>query len=268
MLGRHPDLCALPELNLFVAGTLGELIDWENEVGTERGYMAGMRRTIAQLEFGKQSRETLESARAWLGEHRQWTTDRMFHWLVSRVAPRQIVDKSPRTAMARSSCQRLLATVPEGYYLHLTRHPVSSIRSLASNAKEQGPHISRFCARIWLDCQQTILDVTEKLDQRRGIRIRGEDLLRNSEKVLREIAFWLRLSTSHGEIEQMKHPEQWPFIHSLPGVPDSDTDPGFRANPCLQSIGLIPDLQEIRALDLGQALTEQIISVGRNLGYS
>jgi hypothetical protein len=267
MLGQHPNLYAFPELNLFLADTLGELIDWESEVGPERGYLGGLRRTIAQLEFGEQSAIALGGASDWLENRREWSTMRTFHCLVERVAPRAVVDKSTRTAMARRSCRRLLATVPNGRYLHLTRHPVASIRSLASKVREEGSHVNRFFAQVWLNCQQTIIELTETLEQQQTLRVRGEDLLGNPEQVLRDIALWLGLPASRHEIELMRHPERWSFAYSLPDLYQGDNDAGFLASPQLRPLEQGPDAEEISALDLGKGLTEQILSVGHKLGY-
>jgi hypothetical protein len=267
MLGQHPGLYAFPELNLFLTDTLGELIDWEREAGAERGYLLGLRRAVAQLECGEQSGEALESAGVWLTERRAWPTARVLDWLAQYVAARALVDKSPRTAMARRSCKRLKAMMPEGRYLHLVRHPVACIQSLVSTAGEQGSHVNCFFAQVWAACQQNIFELTESLERERVFRVRGEDLLGSPEATLREILTWLRLPAGSMEITQMKHPEGWPFAFPLPGEYGGDNDPGFLASPQLRAPEPMPAMEEVAALDLGKEITEQVLYLGRRLGY-
>lgn len=250
MLGQHPDLYSLPELNLFLTDTLGELLDWEGEVGPARGYLAGLKRSVAQIEFGEQSTRAIEYASNWVMKRRAWSTRQMFWWLVESTAPRSLVYKSPRMAMARSSSRRLVAAVPRGHYIHLTRHPVASICDLASQVEEKGSHVNRFFAQLWVTCQQTILETTESLEQQKSLRVKGEDLIGNPEKFLREIVFHLGLPVSCEDIERMKHPEQWPFAYSIPGLHDGDNDADFLANPRLRRNVLRPDAKRIWELDL------------------
>jgi len=268
MLGQHPDLYAFPELNLFAATSLGELIDLDNELGPNRGYTIGLSRAIAQLEFGHQTKSTVDDARRWLEQRRKWSTSRMFQWLKQRVAPRRAVDKSPRTALSGAACRRMFATIPEAHYIHLVRHPAASIRSLASTVRQQGSQVNRFFAQVWMDCQLSILEIMQTLDHRQTCRIRGEDLLNDPEPLLRELTLWLGLSISSDQIDAMKHPEQWYFAQSIPGVPDEDSDPSFRANPYLRKLGHLPSVQDIQELDVGKALVERIIRMSQELGYT
>lgn len=268
MLGQHPDLYALPELNLFLADTLGKLIDWEHEVGPERGYLDGLRSAIAQLQFGDQDVKALDRANAWMSDRREWSTSKVFRCLAERVAPRRVVDKSPRASMARSSCARLLARVPEGYYLHLTRHPAAAIRSLASKVDEQGSHVNRFFAQIWVNCQETLIAAMENLDSQHSLRVRGEDLLGSPEEVLREITLWLGLSAGRGEIQQMMTPRGWPVVRSGCGLQGGNDDTSSLPRLSLRTLDSIPNVRDLWSLDLGESLTMQVIQVGNKLGYT
>lgn len=49
----------------------------------------------------------------------------MFHYLAERVAPRQLVDKSP-TQGKPENLVRLQRMFPHANFLHLTRHPRST----------------------------------------------------------------------------------------------------------------------------------------------
>jgi hypothetical protein len=65
------------------------------------------------------------------------------------------------------------------------------------------------------------------------LRIRGEDLLSNSDEALRGIAGWLGLQTDGDAIKAMKHPERSPFACYGPPGARFGNDPVFLKNPAL-----------------------------------
>src|SRR5215472_5922625 len=74
MLGQHPQLYGLPELNLHLADTLGE---WWQKLGHRRFtrvHTNGVLRTVAQLYFGGQTEETVNQAQEWIQQRPSWST--------------------------------------------------------------------------------------------------------------------------------------------------------------------------------------------------
>ena len=268
MLGQHPGLYAFPELNLFLTDTLGELLDWDMRPATARQYVGGLTRAIAELEFGGQAAEPMERARDWLRARRGWQTDTVFHFLTARTAPRAIVDKSPRTSMTKAACMRAVSMVPDGRFLHLTRHPATSIRSLSSTVVDKGIHVNRAFAQIWVRCQQSILELTETLGCAQTLRVHGEEILRRPDEALGAVIDWLRLPRGADCIELMKHPERSPFAYSIPELCDSENDSEFLANPQLRQPGPELDCQTVSDLDLGMSLTKEVVEVALRLGYA
>lgn len=268
MLGQHPDLYAFPELNLFLTDTFAELLDWDDRPATARQYLGGLTRAIAELEFGGQDGERIECARDWLKTHREWQPHKIFRFLTARIAPKALVDKSPRTSMARTSCLRALAIVPDGRFIHLTRHPAASISSFCSTVPEKGSHVNRAFAQIWISCQQSILNLTETLKPAQTFLVHGEDIIRKPDETLGSVLDWLKLPSGVDIIELMKHPEMSPFAFSIPGLGASDNDAEFLTSPRLKQPAPEPDLETVSNLDLGKSLTEQVVGLARRLGYS
>ena len=263
MLGQHPELYAFPELNLFLTDKIATLIEWDERPETAGHYLGGLTRAIAELEFGGQGSESRTLAGQWLLDHRDWETRTIFRWLTSRVAPRSTIDKSPRTALARSSCQRA-TTMSTARFLHLVRHPVPTIQSLAATVGDEGPSVNRFFARLWVDCQTNILQALSKDAAHRACLVHGESVLQQPDRILPEITSWLGLSCGAAELQGMKHPERSPFAWHIPGLHDNDVDfldnPRFRVQPTRAA-------EPIARLDLGRTLTAAVLEVTSRLGY-
>jgi hypothetical protein len=72
MLGMHPQLYAVPELCLFMADSVAELLDIFRL--SQGPHVDGLLRTIAQLEFGAQQDGEIAAARGWLAQRSDWST--------------------------------------------------------------------------------------------------------------------------------------------------------------------------------------------------
>jgi len=83
MLGQHPGLVAVPELNLFNGQTV---LDWA--VQPQNQFLCdGLLRTVAQLVFGAQSAQTVAQALDWLKARSAWKAPQLFDHLRGLVAP-------------------------------------------------------------------------------------------------------------------------------------------------------------------------------------
>jgi hypothetical protein len=235
MLGQHPQLYGLPELNLTVADHLRPMVAFFRTV--RPASLHGLLRTIAQLQYGEQTDETIGQARSWLNQRLDWSTERMFHYLADEISPRGLVEKSPSMVMVRGSARRLRRTFPGAYYLHLTRHPwpaCHSIVKLISEADEKrGTRRAEQTdpERLWLHANENALEFVDRLPQGQGMRLRGEHLLSAPETFLPQITEWLGIRSDAEAIEAMKHPENSPFARLGPSSARYGGDPAFMQNP-------------------------------------
>lgn len=123
VLGQHPALYAVPELNLFLADTVGELLDIF-DMG-QGGHAHGLLRALAQLDFGGQTDEGVAQARDWLEARRAAAVGEVLQHLVQRVAPKCLVVPDAESALRPMDLQRLAAATPRIDCIHLLRHPWS-----------------------------------------------------------------------------------------------------------------------------------------------
>jgi hypothetical protein len=127
MLGQHPEMYGLPEVNLFVAETMEER---QAVVSHPRFSQHGLLRVVAQLFGGEQTVQTVAQAGRWIEQRadRPWFT--VLEELSERVAPRTLVDKSPRTVTRCEYMWRARRALPRARFIHLLRHPRGQGESL------------------------------------------------------------------------------------------------------------------------------------------
>jgi len=298
ILGQHPDLYGLPELNLFVADTVGDFLMLHRQKERPQG-LHGLKRTLAQLHAGVQTEETVMDARRWLNERQDWTTGQLYEYILEAVAPRIGVDKSPITVMRRDHMERAYAMFPQANFLHLTRHPVSAKRSIQdfftkrsevvrtkqpAEGKGQGhppsmadsfeklvqTHIDQVMDpfKLWLDTHRRIIDFTDQLPAGQSMRIQGEVLLSDPDLYLPQIAEWLGVRTDEEAVEAMKHPENSPYASLGPLGARFGNDVKFLKSPKLRQGKVIPPtLEDDQSLFLGQDYSSEIVDLGHLMGY-
>ena len=133
MVGQHPELTGLPELKLFCYETIGELDASLPSYWIERGIKhrsPGLVRAVAQFEFGSQTLDSIVRAQAWLQDRSHRPGAEVFDVLMERLSPRVAVEKSPENVASDTALDRLVSAYPRARYLHLTRHPVTTQRSV------------------------------------------------------------------------------------------------------------------------------------------
>jgi hypothetical protein len=227
MLGQHPDLYGLPELKLFAYRTLAELDaslpSYAKAMGaTHRS--PGLVRAVAQLGFGRQVQETVVEAKAWLAERGAWSGAAIFDVVQSWVAPRRAVQKSPEDVDSAASLSRMSSSYPRACYIHLTRHPTTSIRSMCDHWARTVPggtvpSLMQACIGTYVQTHRRILEFGRSVGEQRLLRVKAEEILNHSDVWLGTIVRWLSLDDGPQAIEAMKHPERSPF--STPGPPGS-----------------------------------------------
>jgi hypothetical protein len=252
MLGRHPDLYAFPELALFRRPTLGDMLadppGWRGQPTKLR--LGGLYRALAQLHDGRQTEETIARSIAWVDARRSWTPGDVLDHLFGLVAPRISIEKSPENSSREDYLARLLASFPRARYIHLTRHPVTTVGSMHSVWHDRGywkvpPELfHHFCLGIWYHQHLRIQKLFERLPPDRALLVRSEELTNSPAVVLPSVCRWFGVDPSEESVEQMLHPEDSPYAQIGPAGALGGADSGF-----LRAPKLLP-VEEPDSLDL------------------
>jgi hypothetical protein len=279
MLGQHPQLYGLPEVNLPVAETMRER---EGVIQRPPWSEHGLLRAVAQVLGGEQTTRSVELAREWVGIRADCSCVSVFSELAELVQPRRLVDKSPRNVTQVEYLRRIHAAFPGARFLHLVRHPRGQGESVAklggavaANAlggMDHGtdPPTVDF-QKAWYRLNVNILVFLAGVPRDQQLRMRGEDLLADPDRQLRILAEWLGLRADVDAIEAMKHPEASPY--ACPGPPGArfGNDPGFLEDPALRPRnGSRPEPVLDGPLswrDDGAEFTDEVRALARELGY-
>lgn len=278
ILGQHPELAGLPELKLFAYPTIGELEAslpgfWIGRGLTHRS--PGLVRALAEHLFDGQSAAALAQARAWLGVRSRWSGADVLDLLLERLQPRIAVEKSPETVETDDPLARAAAAYPRARYLHLTRHPVATQRSIQAHLNSILPghgDADQPMAGIaaWFATHRRILRFVETLPTDRYLRIRAEDVLNNMRASLALVAGWLGIRTDPAAIEAMTHPEASPFAGFGPaesGV-GGGSDPAFLRDPVPHPVPAPDALEPPSGWLAGEAAWARVVALANLLGYS
>ena len=277
MIGQHPELVGLPELKLFCYETVRELETSLPPFWIERGIKhrsPGLVRAIAQFEFDGQKCDSLALAQAWLRDRWHWSGAQVFDVLLERLRPRVAVEKSPENLETDGALNRLTSAYPRARYLHLTRHPVATQRSLQEHWNRIVPGYSlpgqpMSGIASWVEVHCRILRLAATLPGNRYLRVRAEDVLNNTRAQLRAIAAWLGIRADENAIEAMTHPEASPFASF--GLEGSGItgghDPKFLRDPTPRPVDVLHTLDPPPGWVEHSSLWQIAVEVANRLGY-
>jgi hypothetical protein len=277
MIGQHPELVGLPELKLFSYPTIGELEASLPRFWLKRGIVhrsPGLVRAIAQFEFGDQNSDSLVSARAWLQHRPDWSGADVFDVLLKCLCPRVTVEKSPENVATDAALKRLASAYPRARYLHLTRHPVATQRSMLEHWNRivpgypmQGQPMSGIAS--WVETHCRILRFAASLPKNFCMRVRAEDVLNDAHSQLQLIAAWLGIRTDEDAIEAMTHPEASPF--ACFGLADmgivGGNDPNFLTDPVPHPVKVVSTLEQPIGWVGNSSLWRITVELANVLGY-
>ncbi|BCY09664.1 sulfotransferase [Actinoplanes sp. L3-i22] len=256
MLGQHPRLYGLPEVNLLCDRTMAERA--ARMAKAAHPMDGGLLRAVGQLWFGGQTAATVRRARTWLDARADLTTAAVFRELAQRLDPRTVVEKSPSTVLRPRNLRRAHREFPQARFLHLVRHPRGhgeSVLRAAEGRRRSGPvrpdhWLARLAAHpsdrvpgdgvpgphnAWYLGNATIVEFLRSVPADAQLRIRGEALLAEPDTVLPRIADWLGLPADAAAIEAMKHPETSPYAFVGPPGARFGGDVAFLREPALRS---------------------------------
>ncbi len=234
MLGQHPELCGLPEINLSVADDIAGVLAFYRR--RSHG-LHGLLRVIAQAQSGAQTDPTIADATAWLEARRTWSTARMIGWIQEQLAPRRIVDKSPVAVRSVDMMQRLLGMCPDAQFLHIVRQPAAVCRSIntlheAIDAQNNSALRTRVDAeKVWASGNANILAFKESLAPGVCLTLQGELFLADFATYAPQVCDWLGISSGADALAAMLHPEASPYACLGPPSARYGNDPNFLEHP-------------------------------------
>ncbi len=194
MLMGHPMICAPPEFHLAQFRTMRERE--RAIVDSGRYWMTmGVAQTISQLTG--------------------WSERQAFHYvshltkrdipvkevyrLIHQLSPKPIlVDKSPSLARDIAALQRLEQTFEHPRYLFLTRHPIAAIGSMmrVDTYPPWPRHTFSKAEQHWQGTNANVVKFLQNVPETRWYRLSFEDLMADTETVLRQIADFLGVTYS------------------------------------------------------------------------
>ena len=278
MIGQHPQLAGLPELKLFAYPSVGELEASLPRFWIERGVThrsPGLVRAVAEFVFGGQTLESVVAARTWLQRRSAWSGAEVLDDLMERILPRRPVEKSPENVETDAALERLAGAYPRACYLHLTRHPITTQRSIRDhlnrilpNAGCKGQPMAGIAA--WYVAHQRIMRFAGTLVNGRYLRVRAEYVLNDPRTHLAAIARWLGLGDDAPTIDAMTHPEASPFARPGPdgsGV-SGGNDPAFLQDPVPRRVHLPATLDAPPGWSELPSVWRSVVDLATQLGYA
>jgi Sulfotransferase family len=244
MLAGHPDLYGFPEMLLFSAPTVGELLDEASRrprlpPAWLHSRRSGLLRAVADLREGSQCEAAISRAEAWLADRSSWPPARLMDLLLTLARPRAGVEKSPDTVFTDQALQACLDAFPQARYIHLTRHPVTTQRSMQKHwlpLSQSKPHVVVQAASAWYLGHSRITAALAGLPAAQWMRVRAEDVLREPGVWLPRILDWLGLPAGPDIITGMLRTQDWRFAGTGPSGRLFGGDPKFLYSPALRPV--------------------------------
>lgn len=289
MLGQHPQMYGLPELNLFLADTLAELwLGEEDESGERRPALSfgpmmrhGLLRTVAQLYAGEQSIEAVNMARNWVRVRQRHRTTDVYRELAAKIAPLIPVDKSPAYASKLEHMERIIEAFPEARFIQLFRHPrgqCNSVMKVAGGAMARlmdswdhsGPRPILDPQIAWHDFHMNILEFLDQVPRGQYLQLRGEELFHDTAGTLRRVVQWLGLRDDATAVAAMQHPEDSPYACMGPVNAMLGNDHNFLKNPVFRPTQLKQEnlTDPLPWRPDGKGFMPEVIELARSVGYT
>jgi Sulfotransferase family len=213
VLGSHPDVCALPEMN-WAYNSIGELLQFSMSDRSQYFMLNGPIRAVAKIMGENEDTFTCSEALRFLLNNQDMSIlelmDRLHHYSSKKV----LIEKSPSSSLIDTE-------YPDVKYILLSRAD-----NLVKESLKEMPNITNLMA------EQEILEKSRNSlqylrDNREHIDVDAEDFVKNTEAVLRRICDFLEI-----EYVEMKS-ENWDF--AKPGVwfAEYGGDPIFMNNPIM-----------------------------------
>jgi hypothetical protein len=245
LLSGHPEIFGFPEMLIFTASTVGELLtEAERKPYLDSGYVCrrqtGILRAVAELREHSQRPVSIARAGDWLARRAKWSTTRLLDHLLDLAQPQVGLEKSPDTVASKECLARCLACYPAARFIHLTRHPVATQTSMVAHLRAGlvGDERKRIieAASSWYLGHYRIVQALREMTTDQWMRIRAEDLLGDPHGCLAAILNWLDLKRDPATLTSMLHTEDWVFAGTGQGHNLFGGDSKFMFSPQLRPI--------------------------------
>jgi len=124
---------------------------------------------------------------------------------------------------------------------------------------------------LWYRVNRAITTFLVKLPAKQQLTVRGEDLVAEPDEHLRVICRWLGVRSDPKAIEEMEHPEHWPFAAPGPSNGRWGGDPKFFRDPLLRLNHAPSGPLLSKGLPWrtdGKRFSQQVCQLARQYGYS
>jgi hypothetical protein len=195
-------------------------------------------------------------------------------YLLQLIYPRIGVEKSPATVASAQALARCLRAFPAARYVHLTRHPVGTQRSMLRlysqylfPAGMAHAERVRLCVLAWYTGHSRIVKALQAVPPSRWLRVRAEDLIGDPRTWLPRVLDWLDLRYDEPIIDRMLDTRRWEFARWDGHIGYGGADPYFLAAPALRPAQ--PPEPEVIDPDweIDDNIAVKVTALARHLGY-
>lgn len=274
LLAGHPDIYGFPEMVLFTAGTVGKLLDPEPRPGEPpslvRFRRSGILRAVADLLEASQEEPAIRRAGKWLADRSAWSPRQLMDYLLELAYPQIGLEKSPETVGTAVALDACVDSYPNARYIHLTRHPASTMQSMLNHWRRRGRSEKATivgAASSWYLSHARIIGKLAQLPPRQWTRVRAEDLLRDPVSRLPQLLDWLGLPSDSGIVSRMRHTENWRFASTGASGKLFGGDPKFLLSPALRPVPEPGEVVFEESWGLLDEMQARMIALARYLGY-
>jgi LPS sulfotransferase NodH len=211
MLGGHPKIFAPPELELLHFTTLDERKDM---LGNAKAYcLEGTIRALMQIHScdATRARELMASY-----ETQRMETQQFYRLLQESVGNALLVDKTVSYTLDLPTLKKIEQFFDEPLYLHLLRHPLSTVNSFISARMDQAlwmfspfthqPQYSvcQLAELSWLTSHDNILSLLSEIPLDRRITIKYEDFTVQPRRIMTLLCERLGINFDSGMLDPYK----------------------------------------------------------------
>lgn len=279
-LHQHPQLYALPQLDLLLADTIGDALKvFELGQGT---HGQGLRRAVAWLMYQRQDDQGIRLANAWLAERAEWSCKQLIELFAQSVAPRRLVIPDDDAALRPVAYLRIQAISPQPQILHLTRHPWSQGVLLHQWSREHvfipldykdhsfiPPQVEPQLP--WFAANQNLLNWRAQWPATQSAQLRSEDFENHSHEAAVRLCQWLDIQNDPAVLEAMRDPRDWVFAQPGPTLAPAGLDAEAQARFSDRTLALAEQQRLDAALPWradGQGFADATLALADTLGYA
>jgi hypothetical protein len=278
LLAGHPGIYGFPEMLIFSADTVGELIQrvprHRQVPSFVESQRSGILRAVADVLEGNQEESAIGRAEEWLTDRCWWSSRQLMDDLLERVYPQVGLEKSPETVSTNKALRACLDSYPNARYIHLTRHPVNTMRSYVDHmqpwvgkSEKRRKTLVVLAVSSWYLSHLRIVRTLGQIPAGQWARVRAEDLLREPAIQLPKLLSWLGLPADGDIVGKMMHTENWRFAGTGPSGRLFGGDPKFMLSPVLRPVREPGEIDFDESWGIPDEVRGRLTALANALGY-